>query len=408
MNILSFDTDLSFMDIFNFWKNILSEHYEIGELTQLEQNMRGYVNLNYGIEAFQNSGTSRYWLRCYRRGTVKQKIRVEHALINELVRKDFKFCPGLIPAKDGRTFVEIGYPVDDKLWQYCYIAVFDYLNGEDKYTWNKCLCSDRELANAAKMLALFHSNIYGWQGPGNWRGPTVIEKVSRIPAKWQKYAQKAGNTSFDLFFSKHFDYLVCMLKQMSEPHMKNMYDVMRQVFIHGDYHPGNLKFKGEDVIGMFDFDWSNTDARCFDVGLAIKYFCTSWEEGSDGKLVLDKAEHFIKSYQETAYNEDQIGPLNRLELEFLPAMIALGNLYVINWTVNDFYTVCPDPDEYLAYLRHGVNLAEWLEQNRDLLADFFVRYAPKDVKETNLPLAVIGTDHWRGEEAGDMPIQDIG
>ncbi len=408
MNILSFDTDLSFMNIFNFWKNTLSEHYEIGELRQLEQNMRGYVNLNYGIETLQNSGPRRYWLRCYRRGTVEQKIRFEHALINELDRKNFKFCPGLIPAKDGRTFVEIGYPVDDKLWQYCYIAVFDYLDGKDKYTWNKCLCTDKELANVAKMLALFHSNIYGWQGDGNRKGPTVIEKVSMMPGKWQKYAEKAGYTSFDLFFSKHFDYLVCMLKQMSDPHIKSMYDVMRQVVIHGDFHPGNLKFNGEDVTGMFDFDWSNTDARCFDVGLAIKYFCTSWEESTEGNLMLDRAEHFIKSYQETAINEDQIGPLNRLELEFLPTMIALGNLYVINWTVNDFYTICPDPDEYVTYLRHGVNLAKWLEQNRSLLSDFFVRHASRDIKETTLPLAVLDTDYWRGEEAGDIPIQDIG
>lgn len=51
---------------------------------------------------------------------------------------------------------------------------------------------------------------------------------------------------------------------------------MSHLVIHGDYHPGNVKFQDGKVSGIFDFDWSNADLRCFDVAIALLYFCSVW------------------------------------------------------------------------------------------------------------------------------------
>jgi hypothetical protein len=40
-------------------------------------------------------------------------------------------------------------------------------------------------------------------------------------------------------------------------------------------------------------------------------------------------------------------------------MINLGNLYILNWTVTDYYTNPVDVDEYLVYLRHSINFSHW-------------------------------------------------
>ena len=144
--------------------------------------------------------------------------------------------------------------------------------------------------------------------------------------------------------------------------------------IHGDIHPGNIKFKNGRVTGVFDFDWSRMDARCLDVGLAIIYFCSSWYETSDGNLLLDRVENFLMSYQEAAKEIKVIGPLNQLELECLPEMIHIGNLSLLDWTLSHFYRTSSDPWEYLKYLRHSVRLNRWLESNYQALISCVKKY----------------------------------
>ena len=51
------------------------------------------------------------------------------------------------------------------------------------------------------------------------------------------------------------------------------YKDLIHMVIHCDFHPGNLKFQNNAITGLFDFDWSKVDVRCFDVALAIIYFC---------------------------------------------------------------------------------------------------------------------------------------
>ena len=48
-------------------------------------------------------------------------------------------------------------------------------------------------------------------------------------------------------------------------------------------------------------------------------------------------------------------------------MINASNLYVLNWTILDFYGKDVDPQEYMIYLRHHVNFLRWFE-DRDNFA----------------------------------------
>jgi homoserine kinase type II len=144
---------------------------------------------------------------------------------------------------------------------------------------------------------------------------------------------------------------------------------MPQIVIHGDYHPGNLKYMLDQVSGMFDFDWSKNDWRAFDVALALWYFLSCWESEQDGRLRVEESRIFLQAYQEELQGHPGIGPLNAVELHYLPYLINASNLYVLNWTVLDFYAKEVDPQEYLVYLQHGLNSMTWFErsENRDRL-----------------------------------------
>ncbi len=55
-------------------------------------------------------------------------------------------------------------------------------------------------------------------------------------------------------------------------------------------------------------------------------------------------------------------------------MIQAGNLYVVSWTVTDYFIRRPDPEEYLRYLDHGVRLARWLSRRRPETAEAIARH----------------------------------
>lgn len=62
------------------------------------------------------------------------------------------------------------------------------------------------------------------------------------------------------------------LAHLGDKLRRTVYDRLPQAVIHGDLHPGNVKFKGNRLVGVFDFDWANRQERLRDVGDAILFF----------------------------------------------------------------------------------------------------------------------------------------
>ncbi len=361
-------------ETFGALKNILAEHYALGKLVKVRKIDKGYVNVSYEIRMFRDGKTHRYLLRCYRKGVRHEKIRFEHALLKQLVRKRFVFSPRVIETTSGKTYVEWRKKKKGGKHQEYYLALFNFLRGEDKYSWDNPVCTAEELADAARVLALYHSTVFGWQAKERWEKPVFVEYMPAMRAGWNRYSQEAEHSIFDRYFLRRVDYLSTFLKGLRASMGSGTYSVLPHVAIHGDYHPGNLKYKDEKVIGMFDFDWAKMDTRCFDVSLAVNYFCSSWEGSQDGHLLLDRVETFLDAYQETAQARGGLGALNDLELQCFPEMMMMSNFSIIDWTVKDFYKAKPDPDEYETYLRHNVRLLQWLERNRDMLAGSIQTY----------------------------------
>jgi homoserine kinase type II len=145
--------------------------------------------------------------------------------------------------------------------------------------------------------------------------------------------------------------------RLEEPEARRLPEVV----IHCDYHPGNLKFSGEQVSALFDFDWSKVDLRAFDLALALWYFCTSWQGAQDGHLRLNWVKIFLDAYQKHLRAHPGIGPLSPAEIDYLPILINAGNLYVLNWTILDYYAKDVDPQEYLVFLQHSLGFTRWFE-----------------------------------------------
>ncbi len=361
------------------FRNIFAEHYALGKFITAKKLHNGYVNLSYQIDLLRDGMPQRYILRCYRKGVHRKKVLFEHALLKQLSKRHFRFSPAVVETKNGKSYVKLQDCFEKGRKQEYYFAIFNFLQGEDKFCWNQpLLCIDEEVADAARVLALYHTTIFDWNMKRTCEKPEFMEYIPEMTKKWRHYAQKAGTLAFDTYFLDHIDQLLTYAKRMLSSLGTESYQLMPRVAIHGDYHPGNLKFLNARVSGMFDFDWAKKDTRCFDVALAVNYFCSSWDNADNGVLQLDRVETFLKAYQKAARNSGRLGALNVSELHYFPEMMMMSNLSIIDWTVKNFYTTQSDSEEYETYLQHNVQQMNWIEQHRKTLKKCIITYRVTD------------------------------
>ena len=340
-------------------ENIISNHYDLGKLVDFEQLFLGYCNISYIILLEKDDKKKRFFLRRYRQGITEETIVFEHSVISHLTEKNFHLIAGIIPTKDGKTYIQRCENGEN-----IFYTIFEYLKGDDKYTWVNPRCSDGDLKGAAVLLARFHNAVSDLIPEGRKHEAKIKDLIPETASLIERCAQKAGTTVFDTYLLENTHLIQETIQYIQRITEENEYKGLPQQVIHCDYHPGNLKFQNESITGLFDFDWSKVDVRCFDVALAMFYFCVSWEGDQDGVAQLDKVTLFLNSYQNELRCTLGVRPLSDVELKFLPYLISAANIFVVNWTIRDFYSAEVDPSEYLIYLQHHVRFMKWLE-NRE-------------------------------------------
>jgi homoserine kinase type II len=365
-------TDPKYLNIskreFQILDAILSRHYRLGCLITAKRNTLGYMNANYEVETEKRGERDRFILRIYRPGLSKEGIDFEHTLLNELSRRSYHYAPQPIRARTGHSYVKTTKNMGAGDLSY-FVAVFEFKTGRDKYSWDKPLCTASELQDAAGVLAHYHTIIHRWAPGVNAVADDTFGKLPDMRRRWHTFRHSLAADDFSAYFFNKLDILTGAAKQLEAWKKENACWDFPIIAVHGDYHPGNLKYSGNKVVAVLDFDWSHMDLRIYDVGLAVFYFCTSWEPDSDGRIQLDRLRHFLRAYQLAARDYSWIDPLPAEEAECLPQMIQLANLFIVDWTLNHYFTRGGDTEKYLGYLRHGLRVCEWLEKNHQRLVE---------------------------------------
>lgn len=333
-------------------------HYDLGELQSQSRDLRGTVNTSFVVELLNDGRRTRYFLRRYRQGIAEEEIRFEHALIQHV--SQMGLCPiaRVHPTRLGDTYLRL--VIDEPERSTAYFAIFDFLPGDDRYTWVGPRCTSRELQSAGALLARFHDAVRGFRPPGRRIESRILDLLPEVAQKWAAAPSLSKGTQFDECVERNCVELgACIDRTVAALTSARARD-LPELVIHSDYHPGNLKFVGEEISGLVDFDWAKLDLRAFDVGLALWYFCASWEAGHDGAIRLEDLQAFVSSYQGALGGPSQLPPLSVPELRMVPDLIQAGNLYILYWTMRDYYSKPADPAEYLVYLEHSLHSARWL------------------------------------------------
>lgn len=344
--------------------DFIAEHYDIGSLVGQENLPVGTVNTSYMIEALRAGVVDRYLLRIYKQGTQAGEIEFEHALLDHLTANGFDLVAPALATRRGPSWVQRREETGDGCRTVFY-AVFKFLPGEDKYPWDDPACTSSELQSSARVLARYHEAVCGFVPRGQRQEPRILEFLPQIADKTQHYLELGGQTSFDRLLHRHGHLLTANIDGTRRDLNPVAGSDMPELAIHCDYHPGNLKYRQSRVTGLFDFDWSKVDYRLFDVALGLYYFCTLWRGERDGELHTGKLAEFLNTYQSAGAENPHMGPLSAAELACLMPMIAAANIYVLNWTLVDFYSKSCDPVLYGAYLEHHARQMQWAGESRN-------------------------------------------
>ena len=337
--------------------DIMLEFYDLGQVQDVFEILGGHVNRSYRLVVRRGGIQIDYFLREYKPGIAEDQIKFEHALINHCAAKGLSAIARAIANRKGATYIKTANGE-------AFMAVFEFLDGEDKYAWHNPALNYEELVSAARMLANFHTAVIGFD-PGTLHRvePPIRELLPTLRSGFKRCAQTGSDNKFHRFFLRHLRSILLSIENSRVTAADTLH--MPLCAIHCDFHPGNLKYENNQVVGIFDFDWAKFDLRLFDVCMAVDYFCSSWDERNDGDLDLEKVALFLNAYQDQLHQTDGMKPLAAAEIQHLPGMLTAADLCIIHWIVSTYHEDDGlSDDEYLFYLKHGVRLMYSIKKQR--------------------------------------------
>ncbi len=342
-----------------FIRQLLTEHYALGEVTHVRKIKAGDTNQSFLAYCMKEGKENTWYVRQYNPAQGQQDIIYEHAFESWLNTKIDSDIQTLLPVQtvEEKTWVEAEY--DGYVNFY---AVFNIITGREPYSWEFNNLSDEAFVSCAEITAKFHAWGYGFEPPeGIERQEIPLEEQLK---KWQtdlpaSVAEKEQNPEvfrrYTDYLKPEVDFLLGTIR-FCEDKLEQYKDKLKKCITHKDLNPGNVMFDEKDrVCAVFDLDWVNKDYRIYDIAWMGYQAIASWDTKSWGTVPFDRMERFLKIYNETMLKyQCPLGELTDEEYQFLPVMMIIGALKVIT----DF--ICYEDHTHDAY-RVFVNTWRFVE-----------------------------------------------
>jgi len=345
--------------------DLVENNYDLGRVQDVYEVFGGYTNRSFGVICDRDGQRGEYFVRKYKAAALDEDVALEHQLINYAISQGFREAASIFVNKDGSTFVKIKEIIDGKSKSRIF-AVYEYLGGEDKYTWIDNECTPTELRNLGALLARLHNSTRDFDpGPIAKAEPKIEILFPDMKRIFSELAAQPLDTKFHDYFGMSLPRIAEIIDQNLIPSAD--YAQMPQTPIHGDYHAGNVKFDGEETVGLFDFDWSKTDVRLFDVCLGMVYCCSSWHVATDGQIRIDDCRYFLTGYN-NALDGSGLPKLNATEKKYFSNMMTIAAVYLVYWCTELWYYLDPEGTndyESIYYLIHFIRAMKWLGAHKE-------------------------------------------
>lgn len=103
-----------------------------------------------------------------------------------------------------------------------------------------------------------------------------------------------------------------------------LYRSLPRAVIHGDFHPGNVRFQGSEVSAVYDFDYLAIQARSRDIIDALMFFASTRPADFEPDAIRSLTQPFtpnLKASQAVLSGYQSISPLSADEWRALPLLL---------------------------------------------------------------------------------------
>lgn len=237
---------------------VVLSHYDVGVIESAKEFPRGSRR---APKLLLRTQRGRYLLK--RRAIGKDdpfKVAFAHALVAHLRSQRFP-VPALIGTRDDQnSLLQLGGNVYE---------LFEYVDG-DRYD-----CSLEQTTSSGYTLGRYHAAVEGFQT--EWTPPVgsyhdaeaVRQGLNAIPTTTQEHDSVVGHEAEMLHITQQlyeqYDAAVERVNQLG-------FSAWPISIIHGDWHPGNMLFRGTDVCAVLDLDAARHQPTIVDLAYGMLQF----------------------------------------------------------------------------------------------------------------------------------------
>jgi homoserine kinase type II len=293
-----------------FLQSVL-DHFNKGKLLHWNPFMSGWTNITVHMQTTEGD----FILRIYQSGIrTRKEIDLEIETIEYLVRQGI---PVAAPNKNNDGKAVLTTTLGDKKLT---VALFDFVSGASKPH-----PIAREINVMGQMLSAIHQALTDFTGSHSKKvfrfGRELAQIDTRInrhlSGRWA-YGRIISAAELQEMWHRDLKYLRKLGKKLSP-------ELNQRFLIHGDFHPGNLKFAGKGISGVFDFDNLMHASRVLDLAIALAQF-KYWHAELNPNDLSSVSKHLLGGYQSKI-------KLSTRELELMWGLTLMWLWRQASWTV---------------------------------------------------------------------------
>ena len=285
--------------------------WDAGEFVGLPGERGGTANPSAAVD----TTTGRVFLRRRNpRYSEPEMLAHDHALMEHLASREFP-APLALESRAGRRWAEVEGDV---------FELNPYMPGEKHDP-----TSHAQIAAAGKALAKFHAATDDFTPPPGKEWPRYHDPRTTVEAlDWA--LTELGMTDAQ---RGEVERLRRLAGELSSQFGDGDYAGARQGTVHGDWHPANVKYAGDEVAAAFDLDWATRQPLLVDIADGVMFFAGVRKTELDGGDIRSLTQGF-------ALDEERMGVFLRAYADAVgsgdptyqtPELAMLGRFMLARW-----------------------------------------------------------------------------